>query len=162
VFRELGARFELQLPDGGGWDLALEAITQCGLHVVYSNGCRQVGTGSSAPVAVDLFGAEYIALLTRLNQRPLLLPTGRAEKINRLGELSTAASALASRPIVVELCRAHFPGLIRHLPNFTDAAEPGSPFLSVITRTRGTRTETLRDALLSLAGQTCQDFELIL
>ena len=42
-----------------------------------------------------------------------------------------------------------------------EAAAPG-PFLSVITRTLGTRIHTLRDTLMSLAGQTCQDFELIL
>lgn len=35
------------------------------------------------------------------------------------------------------------------------------PFLSVITRTQGRRPSTLRDVLLSLAAQTCDDFELI-
>jgi glycosyltransferase involved in cell wall biosynthesis len=37
-----------------------------------------------------------------------------------------------------------------------------APFLSIITRTRGSRNETLRDTLMSLAGQTCLDFELII
>jgi hypothetical protein len=36
------------------------------------------------------------------------------------------------------------------------------PFLSIITRTRGSRNETLRDTLMSLAGQTCLDFELMI
>lgn len=33
------------------------------------------------------------------------------------------------------------------------------PFLSVITRTQGKRPDTLRDVLLCLSAQTCQDFE---
>lgn len=37
-----------------------------------------------------------------------------------------------------------------------------SPFLSVITRTQGKRPEMLREMLLTLAGQTDSDFELIL
>jgi 2-polyprenyl-3-methyl-5-hydroxy-6-metoxy-1,4-benzoquinol methylase len=56
-------------------------------------------------------------------------------------------------------------------PLFADRAEPEilgrcrqvasktPPFLSVITRTRGMRSHTLRETLMSLAGQTCQDFE---
>ena len=37
-----------------------------------------------------------------------------------------------------------------------------SPFLSVITRTRGLRIRTLRDVLMCLCGQSCQDYELII
>jgi glycosyltransferase involved in cell wall biosynthesis len=37
-----------------------------------------------------------------------------------------------------------------------------APFLSVITRTQGRRSSMLRDTLMSLAGQACQDFEIIL
>lgn len=36
------------------------------------------------------------------------------------------------------------------------------PFLTIITRTRGNRPEMLREALLSLAAQSYEDFELIL
>ena len=36
-----------------------------------------------------------------------------------------------------------------------------SPFLSVVTRTQGKRPDTLRDVLLCLSAQECQDFELI-
>jgi glycosyltransferase involved in cell wall biosynthesis len=41
-------------------------------------------------------------------------------------------------------------------------AEDGRPFLSVITRTTGRRTWTLRETLMTLAGQSLQDFEVIL
>jgi glycosyltransferase involved in cell wall biosynthesis len=36
------------------------------------------------------------------------------------------------------------------------------PFLSVVTRTRGLRIRTLRDVLMCLCGQSCQDYELII
>ncbi|XYQ85143.1 glycosyltransferase [Pseudomonas syringae] len=35
------------------------------------------------------------------------------------------------------------------------------PFLSVVTRTQGRRLDTLRDVLLCLSAQTCEDFEVI-
>lgn len=38
---------------------------------------------------------------------------------------------------------------------------PNGPFLSVLLRTQGRRLETIKDALLCLAGQTSQDFEVI-
>lgn len=37
-----------------------------------------------------------------------------------------------------------------------------APFLSIITRTQGRRPSALRDVLLCLAAQTCQDFELLI
>lgn len=40
--------------------------------------------------------------------------------------------------------------------------EKDTPFLSVITRTQGKRPEMLRETLLSLVGQSDEDFELIL
>jgi glycosyltransferase involved in cell wall biosynthesis len=45
-------------------------------------------------------------------------------------------------------------------PLYTDAPTETPPFLSIITRTAGTRIRTLRDTLLTLAGQSLQDFEL--
>jgi glycosyltransferase involved in cell wall biosynthesis len=45
-------------------------------------------------------------------------------------------------------------------PPHTDAPTETPPFLSIITRTMGTRIRTLRDTLLTLAGQSLQDFEL--
>lgn len=55
--------------------------------------------------------------------------------------------------------RAYLPAQSR-----ASAAPPGSkrPFLSVVMRTQGRREGTLRDALLSLAAQSDEDFELIL
>lgn len=41
------------------------------------------------------------------------------------------------------------------------ARERHQPFLSIVTRTQGRRPGTLRDVLLALAAQSCDDFELI-
>lgn len=38
--------------------------------------------------------------------------------------------------------------------------EPSRPFLTVLTRTQGRRIETLRETLLCLSAQSCQDFEI--
>jgi hypothetical protein len=43
-----------------------------------------------------------------------------------------------------------------------DGADADAPFLSVVIRTMGDRRESLRDALLCLAGQHDEDFEVIL
>lgn len=40
--------------------------------------------------------------------------------------------------------------------------EDGGPFLSVLVRTQGRRAATLQEALLSLAAQSCEDFEVLL
>ncbi|HEV2809026.1 MAG TPA: glycosyltransferase, partial [Acidimicrobiales bacterium] len=53
------------------------------------------------------------------------------------------------------------------LPAEASVSEAGddlteAPFLSVVTRTRGDRPDSLADVLAALAGQTCQDFELLL
>jgi glycosyltransferase involved in cell wall biosynthesis len=46
-----------------------------------------------------------------------------------------------------------------HIDAPTETTET-PPFLSIITRTTGSRIRTLRDTLLTLAGQSLQDFEL--
>jgi glycosyltransferase involved in cell wall biosynthesis len=45
--------------------------------------------------------------------------------------------------------------------SFPDPGHPERPFLSVVIRTQGKRIATLRDVLLCLAAQSCQDFEVI-
>lgn len=58
------------------------------------------------------------------------------------------------------------PGFVEHYQPIvaeTEAEFSGKrPFLSVIMRTQGRRAEMLREALLSLAGQSDEDFEIIL
>ena len=42
------------------------------------------------------------------------------------------------------------------------ARDESKPFLSIVTRTQGRRPGALRDVLLCLAAQSCQDFELLI
>jgi hypothetical protein len=76
--------------------------------------------------------------------------------------------------VVSEFVRLYRAGEHRSSSFFVDRSEleaskpygtgypKNSPFLSVVIRTTGTRTLTLQETLMSLTGQTCQDFEVIL
>jgi SAM-dependent methyltransferase len=62
---------------------------------------------------------------------------------------------------VCQFVRAYVPGPIRS----EDSRQPdpsGEPFLSVLTRTQGTRIDTLQETILCMSAQTCQDFEVLL
>jgi len=63
---------------------------------------------------------------------------------------------------VNQLIRAYLPGPARPDTSLLVPREQAAkPFLSIVTRTQGRRPGTLRDVLLCLAAQSCQDFELI-
>jgi len=67
----------------------------------------------------------------------------------------------SSAAIVNEFVRAYAPlGATGGRPDI-EGNEP-APFLSILMRTQGTRPTTLQEALLSLAAQTDQDFEVLL
>jgi hypothetical protein len=61
----------------------------------------------------------------------------------------------------VQLVRAYLPGPTHPTSTLVERDLQERPFLSVIVRTQGRRPATLRDALLSLTAQTCQDFEIL-
>ncbi len=68
----------------------------------------------------------------------------------------------ADAALINEFVRAYAP-LSATIPLAPDQAEqPRRPFLTVLMRTQGTRPATLQEALLSLAAQTIQDFEVLL
>jgi len=50
----------------------------------------------------------------------------------------------------------------RQPPPNPSSLKTDTPFLSIVTRTQGQRPDTLREAFLTLSGQSCQDFEVIL
>ena len=50
----------------------------------------------------------------------------------------------------------------KYLPVIQGEKKENSPFLSVIIRTQGKREQGLREALLCLQAQECQDFEILL
>jgi 2-polyprenyl-3-methyl-5-hydroxy-6-metoxy-1,4-benzoquinol methylase len=67
-------------------------------------------------------------------------------------------SSAKSSAFVSQFVRAYLPG-----PSAATQGEPGpAPFLSVLTRTRGDRLNTLAETLLCLASQTCTDFEVLI
>jgi len=190
VFHQLGIRFSLELPDGVGWDLAIEAILHCSIHIVTPSHTLQCSVSDIALKSSNLFDVDHISLLSKLNGRPILLPVGTAELVNRLVDadadnhalrqwqdklntdieilrargniLNQIANTLATRPLLFDMFHHYFPKLARKLTPSRQTISSDSPFLSVITRTRGIRPHTLRDTLMSLAGQSCQDFELII
>jgi ubiquinone/menaquinone biosynthesis C-methylase UbiE len=63
--------------------------------------------------------------------------------------------------IVNEFVRAYACLSVPSQKDATSSSAPG-PFLSVLMRTQGTRPATLQEALLSLAAQTSQNFEVLL
>jgi hypothetical protein len=67
---------------------------------------------------------------------------------------------LAQRPLVDESVKRLVGELRSALAGSVLPAD--APFLTVIVRTQGNRLETLRDSLLCLAGQTNQDFDVVL
>ncbi len=65
-----------------------------------------------------------------------------------------AADTTAPSPTYVEEAHAR--------PEGHAAQDREPPFLSIVTRTQGKRPDTLREVFLTLSGQTCQDFEVVL
>ncbi|PSD17178.1 glycosyl transferase family A [Stenotrophomonas maltophilia] len=66
---------------------------------------------------------------------------------------------------VNQFVRAYLPGpetTNAHVPYVAVREREDSRFLSVVIRTVGRRIETLRESLLCLTAQTCQDFEIII
>jgi glycosyltransferase involved in cell wall biosynthesis len=220
VLRDLGLRFELELSDRAGWDLAIDAVLHCGVNYCSDSLVSALdGRGVAEFNAIGL--AKTNPLLDRLDSNPILLPSGSAERIEQLtrdhaeavgrlereraetidkltrdhaealgrlereraetidkltrdhaealGRLERDVSAhrararkletlISDRPLLRSLITTFCPAWL----NDTQAVSEAGPFLSVITRTQGTRLYTLRDTFMSLAGQSCEDFEVVL
>ncbi|MCP3043457.1 methyltransferase domain-containing protein [Xanthomonas euvesicatoria] len=76
--------------------------------------------------------------------------------------LSTLRDKVDSNATVNQFVGLYLAGHItRHLL-YIDQAEQKRPFLTIVTRTQGRRLDTLRDVLLCLSAQTCQDFEALI
>ena len=77
-----------------------------------------------------------------------------------LSGISTSANPCAH---VVQFVRCYLPGpeipapILNHLKSTEK-----QPFLTVLTRTQARRPDTLRETLLCLSAQTCQDFEILI
>ncbi len=140
----------------GRWD-----VTKTGLlddtHVAFYSPARleSVVTGAGW----GEIGRRDFELLESDQHFPRDLPTLRPETpvgglIRDLRERSAPAVQ------VNQFVRAYLPAQADARAAEPEVSEP--PFLSVITRTQGRRLATLHDTLLTLAAQTCDDFELLL
>jgi hypothetical protein len=163
VFTQLGMRFEVSLLDDTGWGLATEAILLCGISVSPKIEVALSGKGNAASEQdTEPFWAEYISILAKLKSRALLLPAGAVDQIRRVADEVTRFSRIISgEPLLRQLIEQYAGGPIKGMVGARELVPSQRPFLTVITRTQGLRPHTMRDTLMSLAGQTSQDFEII-
>ncbi len=145
VFHHLGFKFD---QGGDAFAMIERAIMFCGVvastkGTVIQNKLQQIFLLRGADAGLD--------------REPLLLPAGSASRIAQLLEIKSALHLNARL-----YDRFSGAGHERRSSNSESpcAESDGQhPFLSVITRTTGRRLTTLREALMSLAGQTSQNFE---
>ena len=120
--------------------LLIALLQQAGLHVVDAYDVEQVESDQHFPVDHPALTKESL-LCTFLH------------------DLRAKADPHEHTNQFVRLCVA---GPIVDVPTFTSEREVKRPFLSVIMRTQGTRMHTLAEALTCLAGQTDDDFEVLI
>ncbi len=75
--------------------------------------------------------------------------------------LTTLRAESAPDDNVNQFVWAVAPGPLAAAPTYVQEREPSRPFLSVVMRTQGRRLHCLREALTCLAGQTDDDFEVL-
>jgi glycosyltransferase involved in cell wall biosynthesis len=184
LFRHLGMRADADLGDFALRALVTVALLFCGAHTTAN---RLVSSQDLGQVEKQ---ESYDALLKRVAELPILLPAGSAEWLVRsfrwyedkhhelVSEIQSARVALEQlkereRALALFGDANRLAGEARLLGEFLQkysvlpkargvhSLNDNKPFLSVVTRTQGRRLRTLRDTILSLAGQSDQDFELI-
>ncbi|HXW72465.1 MAG TPA: glycosyltransferase [Methylocella sp.] len=163
VFNHLGFKFDESLIAGEIEEAIAQAVMFFGL---IANDKVLISPGGSTVESNDSRKAEerisvFHTILSRINTHPLLLPPGSANKIKCLIDTSEEFSELRNFGLLryfLEKC--DYPLSLKSHEH-RDLSYETRPFLSVITRTMGTRNRTLRDTLMSLAGQSSENFELV-
>ena len=177
VFCHLGLRFDEAMPSGEGIDLIVRSIALCGENV--SNEFVVIIGDSEAGGLNEQ--AVYSHIIAKLDAHPHLLPAGGVHLVEQIvnenialreeNEHLIAASRHISEEAVLEVPQQVLRSnllrefLVRY--GYVPAARKpagdpdheGRPFLSIVTRTRGNRIRTLREAMMSLAAQSSQNFE---
>ena len=190
IIHDLGTRLQPDLGVFAARDLAARAIELCGVvrsqvAAVADGGGpspddepdafirwleRLSGAPTLLPVggAAQLFyvakaGRDHLAAREELSARLSLMEVDQKTFTEKVGALSGEVDALRNATPQYKALFSNW-GLDAARPAAPGAEveETARPFLTIITRTQGTRTRTLRDALLSLAGQTSRDFEWLL
>ncbi|WP_404290575.1 glycosyltransferase [Microvirga sp. RSM25] len=180
AIRDLGVGFDPNIGTADLRDFVIQSAILYGVGQTPELEASQVDNDS-------VVGGEKIdddsslALLTKLNANPLLLPSGSAERVERLSKVMDGLLPLGSAEMTEQLADslriadlvAASPLLSRFIASFPHRSghedQPAEdnvpqPFLSVIMRTQGAeaRIGTLREAILTLAGQSSQNFEVLL
>lgn len=168
AIRDLGTEFDPKVGAADLRDFVVQVALLHGVCLATKPVVRQVDKdlgGDGGKVDDE----SYLALLTKLNANPLLLPPGSAERIERLSkkidQLSIAmriVNVVTGSPLLSQFV-ASFSQQDAIVGSSAEVGEP-RPFLTVIMRTQGAdaRIGTLREAILTLAGQSSQNFEVLL
>jgi len=107
-----------------------------------------------------LEAADFELVVSDQHFPPDAVPLDRATPLGAL--LTSLRSHSGPAALVNQFVRAYAPtGTPAEGTTSTAAADDGAPFLSVLVRTQGERLGTLGETLLSLAAQTCPDFEVL-
>jgi len=168
VFKHLGLRFDSTAQPNEEAYLIARAIIFCGVNTSprILAAPNLSPDGSIPPSQYSAGRLSFAGIIDRLDERPLLLPFGSANKIAGLVNTAQQLSDEKIGAVFGNLNRSfseryHGPGECAPTAEAASSHD-AHPFLSVITRTRGSRNRTLRETLMSLAGQSSQNFELLL
>jgi glycosyltransferase involved in cell wall biosynthesis/2-polyprenyl-3-methyl-5-hydroxy-6-metoxy-1,4-benzoquinol methylase len=117
-------------------------------------------TASLREEAVRMF-----ADITALREENAKLQTHATAMTQAYDEVSArfaTAKGILTQPLIRAFVTSWTPALADKVGLQDEPSDGNRLFLSVITRTMGTRLRTLRDVLMCLAGQSIQSFELLI
>ena len=166
IAERVGAPLVVSVPNVSHLDIAVKLlvgrwdVTTSGLlddtHVAFYNDARLAAVFGRCGWA-EIGAADFELRHSDQHFPADLVALSQATQLGQL--LRQVRTASGPHAFVNQFVRAYLPGPVTG-PEPTDEAGP-EPFLSILTRTQGRRLATLADALLCLAAQTDQDFELL-
>lgn len=119
-------------------------MQSAGWHEVHRNDVEMMESDQHFPKQLPVLSARA----------PLALMLAKLrERVDAFGRVNQFVRAYLPGPI---------PADVSHVPYVSHREANDAPFLSVVIRTVGKRIGTLRESLLCLSAQTCQDFEIVI
>jgi SAM-dependent methyltransferase len=119
-------------------------MQSAGWHEVHRNDVEMLESDQHFPNQLPVLSAKAPLALMIANLRA---------KVDSFGHVNQFVRAYLPGPV---------PADVAHVPYVAYPSVGGAPFLSVVIRTVGKRISTLRESLLCLSAQTCQDFEVVI
>jgi glycosyltransferase involved in cell wall biosynthesis len=162
AFRELGIRFAEDMDYLAEVDFIAQAVMLCGMTASNVAAVSRRSTAEEVVVAEKraAMTAAHAQIVNKLNRHPLILPLGSAVELQRQAAETEANRRYRAFPMLRTLYDRYIASPAKLTTQHPDPPKDKGPFLSIITRTMGNRLATLRDTLMTLAGQSSQDFEL--